>query len=90
VQGRQQHPGDAGHLAGFGGEPGEERHQLQLPHALAQVMLAGRDCVPAAVAGQSRHRVLAFEFGDDVALRRVLPGEKDPDLHRPSVLAVSC
>ena len=81
VQGRQQHPGDAGHLARLGREPRQKRDQLQLAHALAQVMLAGGDGVPAAVARQPGHRILAFELGDDVAAGRVLAGQKDPDLH---------
>ena len=74
-------PGDAGHLAGFGREPRQERDQLQLSHAFAQVVLTGGDSVPAAVARQPRHRVLPFELGDDVAARRVLAGQKNPNLH---------
>src|SRR5215469_18260127 len=47
-------------------------------------MLAGRDGVPAAVARQPGHRVLRLESGEHVAPRRVLAGEKDPDLHDAS------
>src|SRR6185437_10052459 len=53
-------------------------------HTLAQIMLPGRDRVPAAVARQPGHRVLAFERGDHVAPGRVLAGEEDPDLHDAS------
>ena len=49
VQGRQQHACNPGHLAGFGGEPRQERHQLDLAHPFAEVMLAGRHRVPAPV-----------------------------------------
>jgi len=76
VRGCQQHPGNPGHFAGFGGEPRQD--QLQLAHAFAQVVLSGGDGVPAAVARQPCHRVLAFELGDDLALRRVLARQKIP------------
>ena len=86
VQGRQQYSGDAGHLARLGREPRQKRDQLQLAHAFAQIMLTGGDGVPAAVARQPRHRVLAFELGDDVAARRVLAGQKNADLHIASIV----
>jgi hypothetical protein len=47
-------------------------------------MLAGGDGVPAAVARQPRHRILALELGDDIAPRRMLPGQKNPDFHSSS------
>ncbi len=87
VQGRQQHPGDASHLAGLGGEPRQERDQLNLAHPFAEVMLPGGDGIPAAVARQPRHGILTLEGGDHVASRRVLAGEKDPDLHDVSAVS---
>lgn len=86
VQGCQQHPGDAGHLARLGGEASQERNQLDLPHPIAEVMLAGRHRVPPAVAGQPCHGILALQRGDHVASWRVLAGKKDPDLHDVSVV----
>ena len=88
VQAGQQHPGDAGHLAGLGREPRQKRDQLQLAHALAQIMLAAGDGVPAAVAREAGHRVLAFELGKDVAAGRVLAGQEDADFHIAS--KISC
>jgi hypothetical protein len=84
VQSREQHPGNPGHLTGFGCEPRQERDQLQLADPFAQIMLAGGDSIPAAVPRQPRHRVLAFELGHDIAPRRMLPGQKYPDLHASS------
>ncbi len=81
VQGRQQHPGNARHLPRLGGKPRQERHQLDLSHAFAQIMLAGGNGIPAAVARQPGHRILTLQGGDHVASGRVLAGEKDPDLH---------
>src|SRR5262249_30934950 len=75
---------NTGHLAGLGGEPREERHQLDLAHAFAQIMLPGPDGIPSAVARQPGHRILAFERCDHVAPGRVLAGEKDSDLHDAS------
>jgi hypothetical protein len=87
VQSGQQHAGNAGHLACFGGEPRQKRHELDLPHPFAEVMLAGCDCIPAAVARQARHRILAFQGRDHVASGRLLTGEKNPDLHDASSAA---
>jgi hypothetical protein len=86
VQGRQQDACDAGHLAGFGGEPRQKRHQLNLSYPLAEVMLAGGHRVPPTVAGQARHCILTFECRDHVAARWMLAGEKDPDLHDVSMV----
>jgi hypothetical protein len=47
-------------------------------------MLAGRNGIPAPVARQARHRILALQGRNHVASRRVLTGEKDPDLHDAS------
>jgi hypothetical protein len=84
VQGCQQYAGDAGHLSGLSGEPRQKRHELDLAHPLAQVMLAGCNAVPPAITCQPGHCILALEGSDHVAARWVLAGEKDADLHNAS------
>jgi hypothetical protein len=81
VQTGQQYPGDAGHLACLGRKPRQKGDQLQLANPVAQVVLATGAGVPAAVARQPGHCVLAFELSDDVAAGRMLAGQKDPDFH---------
>jgi hypothetical protein len=86
VQRSQQHAGNAGHIPRLGRQTRQERHQLDLAHPFAQVVLTCRDGVPAAVARQPRHDILGLECGDHVAPRRVLAGEKNPDLHDISTM----
>src|ERR1700759_2878457 len=61
VQRRQQYARNARHLPRFCGEARQEWDQLDLTHPFAEVMLAGRDGIPPAVARESRHRILAFQ-----------------------------
>src|SRR5438270_81392 len=75
VQRSQQHAGNAGHLPGFGRQARQKRHQLDLAHPFAQIVLACRNGVPAAVARQPGHRVLAREHDDTAALNAWFRGE---------------
>src|SRR6516165_11362129 len=86
VQCRQQYAGNSGHLPRFRSEACQKRNQLDLPHTLAEIVLAGGDGIPPAVASQARHSVLTFERSDHVATRRMLAGEKDSDFHDVSVV----
>jgi hypothetical protein len=83
VQIDEQHAGHAGHLARLGRQAREEGNELELAHAFAQVVLAGADRVPAAIARQARHRELLVESGHHVGTERILVGDEDADLHRP-------
>src|SRR5262245_19482354 len=79
----EQDAGHAGHLARLGGQAPAERNELELAHALTQVVLAGGDRVPAVIARQAGHRELLVERGDHVGAERVLVGDEDADLHWP-------
>src|SRR5262249_1331697 len=68
---------DPRHVAGIGREPREERHELELTDAVAQVVLTSADRVPSAVAREAGHRELTVKRGDHVAADRMLVGEEE-------------
>src|SRR5262245_50382113 len=81
VQSEQQDTPGPRHGSGLGGEPGQERNELELAHPFAEIVLAGGDGVPAPIAGQARHEVLPFLGCDHVAAQRMLIRQEDADLH---------
>jgi hypothetical protein len=70
------------HLAGFGRQPRQEGHALQLlVVALVEVVLAGQHRVPAAVASCVHHGDLVAERAHHVGVERLLVGDEEADLH---------
>ena len=82
VEIEQQDTEAGGHLARFGDQAGDERHDLELlVVALVQIVLSREERVPAAVASVVHHRDLIPERADHVGVEVLLVGEEQSDLH---------
>ena len=82
VQVEQQDAEPERHLARFRREPCQERHRLELlVVALVEIMLAGHERVPAAIARVANHHELILERAHHVGCERVLVGDEDTDFH---------
>src|SRR5262249_58125200 len=64
------------------GGPLEQRHALELlVVACVEIMLAGHECVPAAVARVAYHDELLLERAHHVGREPVLIGDENADFH---------
>src|SRR6202011_5147751 len=82
VQVEQQDAEPERHLARFRREPRQQRHRLELlVVALVEIMLAGHERVPAAIARVPHHHELILERAHHVGCERVLVGNEDTDFH---------
>jgi len=82
VQVEEQDAEPQRHFASLRGEPRQERHALQLlVVALVEVVLAGEDGVPAAVAHGPHHGDLVGERAHHVGVEGLLVGDEQADLH---------
>ncbi len=84
MQGKEQDAGDAGHPPCLGGQPRQERDELQLHRTFGEIVMPSCDRIPVPVAGRADHDELLFQGGDHVGPGRVLVGDVDAHFHLAS------